>query len=115
LLDFDLLHRCDGSSHASTGTGSANVVVWSSLFERQRRIVLSASMVGCRGRVQREGDGIHLVAEQLEDLAPLLRGVRNRADVSLSQPATEKNEACHNVPDRVEPARTLRLATRSFR
>jgi error-prone DNA polymerase len=59
-------------------TGIANLVVWSNLFERQRRIVLSASMLGCRGRVQREGDVIHVVAEQLEDLSGLLRSVGNR-------------------------------------
>ena len=59
-------------------TGIANLVVWSSLFDRQRRIVLSASMLGCRGRVQREGDVIHVVAEQLEDLSHLLRSVGHR-------------------------------------
>ena len=59
-------------------TGIANLVVWSTLFDQQRRIVLSASMLGCRGRVQREGDVIHLVAEQLEDFSELLRSVGNR-------------------------------------
>jgi error-prone DNA polymerase len=59
-------------------TGIANLVIWSSVFERQRRIVLSASMLGCRGRVQRKGDVIHLVAEQLEDLSDGLRSVGNR-------------------------------------
>ena len=59
-------------------TGIANLIVWSSLFERQRRIVLSASMLECRGRVQREGDVIHVVADQLEHLTPLLRTVGNR-------------------------------------
>ena len=59
-------------------TGIANLVVWSSLFDRQRRIVLSASMLACRGRVQREGDVIHVVAEQLEDLSDLLRSVGRR-------------------------------------
>jgi len=59
-------------------TGIANLVVWSSLFDRQRRIVLSASMLVCRGRVQREGDVIHVVAEQLDDLSDLLRSVGNR-------------------------------------
>jgi len=59
-------------------TGIANLIVWSSLFERQRRVVLSASMLGCRGRVQREGDVIHVVAEQLEDLSDLLRSVGSR-------------------------------------
>ena len=112
-------------------TGIANLVVWSSLFERQRRIVLSASMVGCRGRVQREGDVIHLIAEQLEDLTPLLRSVRNRDEVSSSQPARGNNGVRQNAPDRpgadccVErmphaktsetQERALRLTTRSFR
>ena len=59
-------------------TGITNLVVWSTLFDRQRRIVLSASMLACRGRVQREGDVIHLVAEQLEDLSGLLCSVGNR-------------------------------------
>ena len=59
-------------------TGIANLIIWSSLFERQRRIVLSAGMLACRGRVQREGDVIHVVAEQLDDLSDLLRSVGNR-------------------------------------
>jgi error-prone DNA polymerase len=59
-------------------TGIANLIVWSSVFDRQRRIVLSASMLGCRGRVQREGDVTHVVAEQLDDLTPLLRSAGNR-------------------------------------
>ena len=61
-------------------TGIANLVVWSSLFDRQRRIVLSASMLACRGRVQREGDVIHVVAGQLEDLSDLLRSVGHRQE-----------------------------------
>jgi error-prone DNA polymerase len=36
-------------------TGVANLVVWPSLFERQRRVVLSAGMMAVRGKIQREG------------------------------------------------------------
>jgi error-prone DNA polymerase len=61
-------------------TGIANLIVWSSLFEKQRRVVLSARMLACRGRLQREGDVIHVVAEQLEDLSGLLRSVGDRQD-----------------------------------
>ena len=31
-------------------TGHANIIVWPNVFERQRRIVLSARMIACRGR-----------------------------------------------------------------
>ena len=60
-------------------TGHANVIVWPSVFERQRRLVLSASMIACYGRLQREGDVIHVVAERFEDLSDLLRSVGDRA------------------------------------
>ena len=59
-------------------TGIANLVVWPSLFEKQRRADPVAGMIGCRGRIQREGDVIHLVAEHLIDLSDLLRSVANR-------------------------------------
>jgi error-prone DNA polymerase len=59
-------------------TGHANLIVWPSLFERQRRTVLSASAVACRGKVQREGEVIHVVAANLIDLTDLLRQIGQR-------------------------------------
>ena len=59
-------------------TEVANLIVWPSLFERQRRVVLSAGLLACRGRVQREGEVIHLIAEHLIDLSDLLRSVGER-------------------------------------
>jgi error-prone DNA polymerase len=59
-------------------TGVANLIVWPSLFERQRRLVLSAGMLACRGRVQREGEVTHVIANRLEDLSGLLQGVEER-------------------------------------
>ncbi|WP_043343040.1 error-prone DNA polymerase [Belnapia moabensis] len=67
-------------------TGVANLIVWPSLFERQRRLVLSAGMLACRGRVQREGEVIHVIANQLEDLSDLLRGVEARGTAASSDP-----------------------------
>lgn len=63
-------------------TDVANLVVWPKLFEANRRIVLGASMMGLRGQVQREGDVIHVVVQQLEDLSPLLATVGRREDVA---------------------------------
>ncbi len=59
-------------------TGIANLVLWPKLFEASRRLVLSASMIACRGRVQREGDVIHVVVEHLTDLSRELRSVGAR-------------------------------------
>ena len=56
-------------------TGIANLIVWPSLFERQRRLILSAGMVACTGKVQREGEVIHVIAECFADLSPQLRAL----------------------------------------
>ncbi|ANL31950.1 DNA polymerase domain-containing protein (plasmid) [Rhizobium phaseoli] len=59
-------------------TGIANVVVWPKLFERSRRVVLGASMMAINGRIQREGEVVHLVAQQLFDLSADLSGLAGR-------------------------------------
>src|SRR5215207_6089159 len=59
-------------------TEIANLIIWPSLFERQRRLVLSANMIGCRGKLQREGQVIHVIAEHLVDLSGLLGAVGER-------------------------------------
>lgn len=59
-------------------TDVANLVIWSAVFEKQRRLILSSGMVGCRGRLQREGGVTHLIAEHFIDLSDLLRSVADR-------------------------------------
>ena len=61
-------------------TGIANIVVWSAAFEANRRIVMGASFLLVHGQVQREGDVIHVVADQLTDLSDMLRRVGDRPD-----------------------------------
>ena len=60
-------------------TAVANLVLWPNLFEQQRRLVLSAGMMACHGRVQRDGEVVHVVVERLEDLSAMLRSVGQRA------------------------------------
>jgi error-prone DNA polymerase len=53
-------------------TGCANIVVWSSVVERQRAELLGARLLGVRGTVERDGDVVHLVARRLADHSALL-------------------------------------------
>ena len=46
-------------------TGIVNVVVWSKVFEANRRIVMTSQFLLVRGRIQREGIVIHVVAEDV--------------------------------------------------
>jgi error-prone DNA polymerase len=59
-------------------TGIANLVVWPQVFEKFRRIVMSARMIAVRGRIQREGEVVHLVAHRLVDLSAELATIGSR-------------------------------------
>lgn len=61
-------------------TDVANLVIWPSLFETQRRLILSSSMIGCRGRLQREGQVTHLIAEHFINLSGLLYSIGSNGD-----------------------------------
>jgi error-prone DNA polymerase len=54
-------------------TGIANIVIWPRTFERYRRALLGSNLLGVTGKLQREGDVIHLVADRLVDLTQHLR------------------------------------------
>ena len=73
-------------------TDVANLVIWSAVFEKQRRLILSSRMIGCRGRLQREGGVTHLIAEHLIDLSDLLRSVAER-DGELRLRSGRRDEA----------------------
>ena len=50
-------------------TGVANVVVWRKVFERFRRPVMGGRLLRVTGPLQREGQVVHLIAEEIEDLS----------------------------------------------
>ncbi|MBS1200698.1 MAG: dnaE2 [Proteobacteria bacterium] len=60
-------------------TGQANLIVWKSLGERQRRVLLGARLLGVTGVVQREGDVLHVVSHRLEDRSVLLGELEARS------------------------------------
>ena len=64
-------------------TGFANLVVWADLFEKQRRLVLGARMLGVEGRLQREGEVVHIIAHRLHDLTDTLTSVGERDGIRV--------------------------------
>ena len=73
-------------------TGIANAVLWSDRFEANRRTVMSATMLAIRGRVQREGIVIHVIADTITDLTGMLREV---GDLDLPFAAMPGDGATH--------------------
>jgi error-prone DNA polymerase len=59
-------------------SGVLNVIIWKDIFEKYRRVVLAGQMLGIKGRLQKEGEVVHLVALEITDLSALLADVGNR-------------------------------------
>jgi error-prone DNA polymerase len=112
-------------------TGVANLVVWEQVYEKHRRIVLTASMLGVVGRIQREGDVVHVVAYKLIDLSqtlaslggrdapfPLPHGRGDEFHRSASAPAPRDGPGFAASAEQGQPAAhagaALRLKTRNF-
>ena len=53
-------------------TGATNVIVWRDVGDRQRRELLGAKLLAVFGKVEREGQVVHVLAGRLADLSPLL-------------------------------------------
>jgi error-prone DNA polymerase len=84
-------------SKSASMIGVANLVIWPSLDERQRRIILTAGMITVNGRIQREGEVVHLVANHLTDLSADLAGVGDQDD-GLQLPHGRGDEFHHGDP-----------------
>ncbi|MGC8203287.1 OB-fold nucleic acid binding domain-containing protein [Aliiroseovarius sp. PTFE2010] len=53
-------------------TGIANVVVWRALYERFRRAVIAGRMLRVTGKLERQNEVTHVIAEQIEDISWML-------------------------------------------
>ncbi len=56
-------------------TGIANLVVWPKVYERFRRVVRLSRCLLVRGRVEREGEVVHVHADQIEGIDTMLGGL----------------------------------------
>ena len=62
-------------------TDIANIIVWPKVFEKNRRTVMTARFLAVRGRLQRSGLVIHVVAESFVDLSTELPWLREGGDL----------------------------------
>ena len=60
-------------------SGYLNVIVWERLAERAHKALVGAALLGFRGKVQKEHDVVHVIAERLYDHSILLGGLTTPA------------------------------------
>nr|WP_295932999.1 error-prone DNA polymerase [uncultured Dyadobacter sp.] len=77
-------------------TGVANLVVFQKLFEKYRKEVLRSRLLMVEGKLQIEGEVIHVVVKRCFDMSSLLRGLNiskdQDPDVQTLSRADEKDE-----------------------
>lgn len=105
-------------------TGYANLIIWPPVFESQRQLILSAKMIACRGKLQREHGVIHVAAKHLTDLSGWLRRIGLEDSKLLLSPCArieEGNTSPANIIPRLDAymhdlqPREINLPTRDFR
>jgi len=65
-------------------TGVVNVIVWRRLYDRCRRAVIAGRLLRVTGRLQRTAGVMHVLAQEVEDISPLLDLLAD-PDCTLSQ------------------------------
>jgi error-prone DNA polymerase len=93
-------------------TGIANAIVWARVFERFRPVVLGARLVAVTGKLQNESGVIHVVAERLEDLTPMLAALSEDAgDLEALARGDEVRRPQVDMREKIGPrSRLVRLA-----
>jgi error-prone DNA polymerase len=95
-------------------TGIANLIVWPATLERFRRAALGATLLYCRGRLQREESVIHIVAEDLKDWTRRLNTLRDRTG---NEPPFSARKPPFALPERIPgyDPREIVIPSRDFR
>jgi error-prone DNA polymerase len=90
-------------------TGTSNLVVFQKLFDQYRKEIIGAKLLMVEGRLQIEGEVVHVIVKRCFDLSKLLRGLSadDNEDfpvLTLSR-ADEKSEMVPGGNKRVEGVR----------
>ncbi|NVJ70418.1 MAG: error-prone DNA polymerase, partial [Alphaproteobacteria bacterium] len=89
-------------------TGTANIVVWNKVFEKQRAVLMGSRLLVVHGELQHEDGVIHVVAKHLEDASHALLGLSDDdAADNDSLPAYRHAGHPRNVKDLIPKGRNF--------
>ena len=138
IAGFVLVRQMPGSAKGvmfvtlEDESANGNLIVWPAVFEVNRKAILGASMLGCRGKVQHASGVTHLIVESVFDLSSDLKRVSGLDDAFPLHPGRgedAKRRGCGEDSrdprppkarprDMYEPDRhieTLKVKARNFR
>ena len=76
-------------------TGTSNVIVWPKILKKFRRAVVTGRLLKVTGHLQREGIVIHLIAQKIEDVSPMLSKLGHPNSEAIGLMDAKADEAPH--------------------
>ncbi|MBV16114.1 MAG: error-prone DNA polymerase [Thalassospira sp.] len=71
--------------------GIVNLVVWSKVMEKFRREIMTATVLGVTGKLQREDGVTHIIADKLVDLTGMLQNMNENTKIARSNNTHPRN------------------------
>ncbi|MBR9863106.1 MAG: hypothetical protein GYB24_06660 [Rhodobacteraceae bacterium] len=68
-------------------TGICNVIVWQNVYQRFRRPVVAGRLLRVTGKIQRDGQVVHVIAQHIEDISGLLDWLSGPDDITATKTA----------------------------
>lgn len=103
-------------------TGVANVVIWESLFEKFRKEIIQSRLIMVEGKLQIEGEVIHVIVKCCYDFSKLLRHLtpannENLPLLTLAWPDEKSIPPAHNKRTQVREVAQKKIfpEARNFR
>ncbi|MDJ0612855.1 MAG: error-prone DNA polymerase [Rhizobiaceae bacterium] len=89
-------------------TGVANVIIWPKTLEKYRTLVLGSRCVGITGKLQHADNVIHVVAQHIEDLTPMLADFHhNEMTIESLANADEVRRPVEDIRQKIKPRSRL--------
>ncbi len=96
-------------------TGFANLVIWAKTFEKYRKVIVQSKLFMVTGKVQIEGEVIHVVVHTCHNLTALMNLDAEARDLGTVQPRVSKKMLEENSKKQVKAIQGELFPSRDFR
>ncbi len=86
-------------------TGTSNIVVWRRIYERYRNAIIGGRLLRVTGRIEREGQVVHVIAEKVEDLSLMLASISGPGRIAGNGPPQPSARHPREQAKRLFPSR----------
>jgi error-prone DNA polymerase len=81
-------------------TGFANLVIWETMFDKFRKEILQSKLIMVEGKLQIEGDVIHVIVNAVHNFSRLLRKLTPAAQEDLPLLTLSRADEKAPLPDK---------------